>query len=166
MKDALHDAFVEDHQHLMRGLAAIRDALRSARVGEAVELAEALDRQVGPHMEFEERVFYPALEPVLGSKFVAQLYDEHAVGQGAIRELVSLGPDASLGDEKREELAQRVDDTLEHAVSCGTLLSHLDALGSREREDLLNELRKLRASSGKWTDLSHGTDRAGEPRIS
>jgi DNA-binding PadR family transcriptional regulator len=152
--DELRDAFLHDHQQLTRGLAAIGEALRSNRTSEAGELARALDRAVGAHIEFEETVYYPALERELGGKFVSQLYEEHAHGKRALRTLVSLGPAGQLGADERAELAKQIDKMLEHALSCGTLLSHLDSLDPARHEQLLGKLRALSQTPKRWTDLN------------
>jgi DNA-binding PadR family transcriptional regulator len=152
--DELRDAFLHDHQQLTRGLTAIGEALRSNRTSEASELARALDRAVGAHIEFEETVYYPALERELGREFISQLYDEHAHGKGALRTLVSLDPAGQLGADERAELAQQIDKMLEHALSCGTLLSHLDSLDTARHEQLLGKLRALNRTPKRWTQLS------------
>jgi DNA-binding PadR family transcriptional regulator len=152
--DELRHAFLHDHQQLTRGLAAIGEALRSNRTSEASELARALDRAVGAHIEFEETVYYPALERELGGTFVSQLYEEHAHGKQALRTLVSLGPAGQIGADERAELAKQIDKMLEHALSCGTLLSHLDSLDPARHEQLLGKLRALSQTPKRWTDLN------------
>lgn len=153
MQDALHDAFLEDHQALTRGLSTVRDALRSGDVTEAARLATALDQRAGPHMQFEEQVFYPLLEPMLGSEFIEQLYAEHAAGQHAIRELSRITSGTVLTPDARKALTHDLDVALDHALSCGTLLSRLDTLDEAERERLLSTLMSLRDEHRKWTDL-------------
>ena len=149
----LHEAFLEDHRQLTRGLARIRQALLDGDVGGAARMAEALDHQVGPHMEFEETVFYPELRKKLGSEFVDQLYHEHDIGRSALEALIELGPSGSLAEARRRELAQNVNTALEHAKSCGTLLSHLDYLTEEERATMLEQLLAARERGRPWTQI-------------
>ena len=50
----LGEAFVEDHQHLTRGLNHLLEALRNENFQEAAWIAEELDTIAGPHIQFEE----------------------------------------------------------------------------------------------------------------
>ncbi len=153
-KSELELAFLEDHQHLLRGLTEILKALESEDLAAAAAAAERLDETVGPHMRFEEEEFYPALRAVLGNDYVNRLYDEHTEGQRAVWELRSRGPEALTGTD-RARLMQQVETTLNHAVSCGTLLSHLDALDEARQRALLERLVELRHEGQLWSEYGH-----------
>lgn len=159
---ALHQAFLEDHRQLTRGLAGIRQALRDRDLAEAARLAEELDRRAGPHMEFEETVFYPGLRNKLGSEFVDRLYHEHDTGRSAVAALIAMGPRATPTEAECRRLAERVDTALDHAKSCGTLLSHLGELDEQEHAEMLEELLAARERGRRWTELErHPADDAG-----
>jgi hypothetical protein len=149
----LREAFHQDHRVLVRDLKALREALLSRDVGEATRLADELDRAVGPHMQFEEEVFYPTLEKVLGRKFVDNLYDEHAEGQAAVRALGARPEGEPFRREERDRLLVQVELALNHALSCGTLTSHLAALSPEVRSEMLVQLLEIRARGGRWTEL-------------
>jgi len=51
-------AFVEDHKHMIGGVAKLKQALEQRGTTEAKQIAEDLDRVVGPHIQFEETVLY------------------------------------------------------------------------------------------------------------
>jgi hypothetical protein len=162
--DALHDAFVEDHQVLTRGLVALRDALRGATMDQIHALADRLDQEAGPHIDFEEGAFYPALEPLLGKAPVEQLYVEHSIGRRVLLALTGLPTGAALSADERAALAAEIDATLEHALSCGTLLSELDGMEPRQRSALLEELRRCRERQRRWTQLpAHGDEAERDP---
>lgn len=152
MTTSLHDAFLTDHKQLTRGLSAILRALRAGDTERAFRLASELDEAVGPHMQFEEEVFYPEVEKILGREFVDQLYAEHALGQRAIRSILAHGQRGELAGEI-ETLIRDLETTLQHAFSCGTLLSHLDALPADETATLLRKLQELRSSEIHWSML-------------
>ncbi len=148
----LRDEFLDDHRHLTQALARLREAVRNGDPGEAGRLADEVDRLAGPHMTFEEKLFYPALRTRLGTRFVDQLYHEHRHGLAAIRELESE-PDAAVGSAaERARILEQVEAMLEHAVTCGSLLSRLDDLDPEEEDAMLRELLALREHPVRWTD--------------
>ena len=161
MADALRVAFQRDHQRLMRGLQALRGAVQAGEHERAAEISERLDREVGPHIEFEESVYYPSLMPVLGRRFVERLYGEHAAGQRLLREVIGGG---GLSAQRRDRLLRRIDAVMEHALSCGTLLSHLDRLTPQRRGEFYRQLEDCRRRGQRWTQLRnspHKLEQAG-----
>lgn len=144
----LEREFAKDHQVLTRGLARVLDAVEEGDLDRARALADELDREAGPHIRFEEEVYYPRLRSRLGEDFVEQLYGEHDEGQEAIRSLLR-----SEGPLQPDEVAHHLRTALEHALSCGTLLSHLEGLSDEEREKMVEQLRELREQSVRWTEV-------------
>ncbi len=150
---ALADAFLEDHRHLTRGLTRLLEAIREEKFELAVRLAEELDRVVGPHMQFEEEVFYPMLAERLGRGFAGRLYGEHALGQRAVRKIKALRPE-QIDSALQQELIVSLSKTLDHALSCGSLLSYVSHLQPGEEERLVKRLRELRSTGKRWTELA------------
>lgn len=56
---SLNDAFIEDHQTLTRGLSRLLSLVEQRHYDESARVAKELDPAVGPHIEFEEKSFYP-----------------------------------------------------------------------------------------------------------
>ncbi len=148
----LTDVFLEDQQQLTRGLARLRQALQQGDVSGAVRLADELDRQVGAHMQFEEDVFYPMLAERLGQEFTAQLYAEHAIGRETLLRIKEL-PSKQIDVELRKELIASLSETLDHALSCGSMPSHVARLDADRQAGLLNILGELSSKGRRWTDL-------------
>jgi hypothetical protein len=128
-------------------------ALKENDVTAARTAASELDRAAGPHMEFEETVFYPTLETLLGSDFVDQLYHEHTQGQDAIRTLLARERTTPRLHGEQRALVAQVETALEHALSCGSLLGHVDVLDPSVRQAMLGRLVSLRAQGRHWTEL-------------
>ena len=149
----LVDAFEEDHRRLTQGLEELVQALRADDLERATELAERVDRAVGAHIDFEEGVFYPQLEKTLGSKFVSRLFHEHDAGKSAIRSLLAVRERGDLDAETRGEILADLDIALEHALSCGTLLSHLDRLDEEQLATMLRQLHEARERGRRWSQL-------------
>lgn len=157
MEGGLREAFLRDHRVLTRGLQQIRQALQREDISAAAELAQQLDLQIGPHMEFEETVLYPRLIKPLGRTYVRQLYREHSEGREALGQLVSLAGSSGvkrdlMGLSDKEVLISRLDAILEHALGCGSLLSHVDHLPVSEQRYMLEQLECLGRQARKWTD--------------
>lgn len=151
----LEAAFLEDHQRLMQGLTALLRAIESADLEPAIRLARELDQDSGPHMAFEEEVFYPRIAETRGQAFVDRLLAEHAVGQRAINALIERSPKRPLTDDERLQLTKDVNLALGHALSCGTLLSEI-RLSEPEREGgEVERLEELRRRGGRWSERSY-----------
>lgn len=153
----LREAFLEDNRKLTRGLLRLLDALKENDLVAARREADRLDQDAGPHMAFEEQVFYPTLDRILGSAFVDQLYHEHAEGQDAVRTVLNREPDHPFADHERQALVEHVETALEHALSCGTLLSHVDVLEAPAKQEMLERLLELRRRGRRWTALGSPT---------
>lgn len=159
---SLSDAFLEDHQHLTRGLSAALEALESDDLQAAVEIAEELDQRAGPHIRFEEEHFYPKVAERRGQAYVAQLFREHEAGRVALRALLAGGHARELSSDEKRRIQKGLREALDHAVSCGTLLSHVTTLEQGEQQRLLKTLLQLRETGGRWTDTARSETRAPE----
>ena len=71
MTMSLRDAFVEDHRTLTRGLSRMLKLVEDGDYDEAARVAKELDRDAGPHIEFEEKSFYPEVRKTRGRDYVA-----------------------------------------------------------------------------------------------
>lgn len=154
-------AFLEDHKVLTRGLATTLSAVRQGDLATAARAAEALDQQAGPHIEFEERYFYPEVEKSRGAEYVSGLHREHDAGRNALRTLIAIRG-GRLDPDDRALVISQLHEALDHAVSCGTLLSHLTTLDADQQDVLLGHLLRLRQEGPRWTKRSRDDlDRIG-----
>ena len=148
---SLAEAFLEDHQHLTRGLSGTLTALEEGDLATAISTANELDRQAGPHIRFEEEFFYPEVARSRGSGYVSQLFREHDAGRRAVLALVDHSPGRQLTQDEESRIRAGLREALDHAVSCGTLLSHVTTLDGQKQERLLKTLLRLRNEGGRWT---------------
>ena len=65
-----------------------------------------------------------------------------------------MEPGATVGPHERERLLRHLHRAHAHAVSCGTLLSHVTCLSDEEQGSFLRELDRYRELGHKWTELS------------
>jgi hypothetical protein len=158
----LQQAFLEDHKVLTRGLATTLSALRQDDLEAATREADTLDQRAGPHIEFEERFFYPVVAQSRGAKFVEGLHREHDAGRNAIRTLLASHGTGTLSDDDRTLVLSQLREALDHAVSCGTLLSHVTTLAPERQQELLDHLLRLRREGPRWTkQVRRDLSRAG-----
>ncbi len=151
-KQDLKQLFLEDHRRLARGLTRLIKHLERNELREAVDAAHALDVVAGPHMAFEEDVFYPALKHDYGREFVDRLEDEHQMGRDAVKELIAVNDSAHIAPADRQRLLHQLESALDHVLSCGTLVSHLERLPDARQKEMLGRLEALRESGMRWTD--------------
>lgn len=152
-RTSLKDAFLEDHRRLTQGFAELMAAIDRNDIPAARKIAERVDGECGPHIEFEETILYPELRKARGKGFADQMYAEHHVGLGVIRRLVDLPPGRPLLPEERRELRNDAQMMLDHVVGCGTLLSHLLSRPAQEQTRLLDRLLEYRQHNCRWTEL-------------
>ena len=148
---ALEREFAQDHRKLTRGFAGIIEALRRNDWDEAVRLAVQLDREGGAHIDFEERILYPKVAETRGKDYVGNLYDEHQIAIDALRDLIQNPAD--FNESRRQLLIKKIQTGLDHAVSCGTLLSHLTVLSEEAQLRLLEERKASRAEGKSMLEL-------------
>ena len=149
----LTTAFVDDHQQLTRALKQLKDALGRHDLSEAKRIAEELDRAAGPHILFEEAFLYPEVARARGRDYIDRLYEEHRAGRDLLTRILRSDSRRRLGDEEQARLLQQAEMTLDHAVSCGTLLSYLTTLDQTAQKEYFAALLALRQQAKRWTEI-------------
>ena len=155
--NTLREAFIEDHQKMTRALSELLRLVEANQMALASSKARELDALAGAHIEFEEKRFYPQVQKSRGEAYVANLYDEHQSGVEAIRALEAIEDPDAVDASEREEILGHLRRALEHAVSCGTLLSHVTSLSATEQQELLADLERFREAGHLWTELEKRT---------
>ena len=153
-RDTLQNAFLEDHRVVTRGLYDLQQAVDRDDLDTARRLAAELDRVAGPHMDFEQRYFYPMLVDVLGADFVEELYAEHRSGQRAVAALCSIQDNSAID---REELQDCLNVAMNHVLSCGSMTSHLASMTPEQQLQLRQQLDATRREGRRWTELNKET---------
>jgi iron-sulfur cluster repair protein YtfE (RIC family) len=78
-----------DHRQVEELFSQIESAEGEARMPFIQELAESLKR----HMQLEEEVVYPAMEPVVGAEAVQEGNKEHELARKTLNDVLDLAPD-------------------------------------------------------------------------
>lgn len=155
----LAQAFVDDHQTLTRGYSAAHQAVESGDLTSAKRIADELDQLAGSHIAFEERFLYPIVRTARGDTYASKLYHEHRL---ILKTLVELQAAASMDETHKSRWLAGLQEGLEHAATCGTLLSHLQTLPEAEQTQLLKDLRSLQQQPIRWSELEQSTGGADE----
>jgi hemerythrin-like domain-containing protein len=150
----LKKEFLQDHRLLTQGFANIQKAIRENNWKKAAKIAERIDRLVGSHIEFEEKVLYPIVAKERGKEYASRLYREHSLAREALIKLIRSKELERMEPEEKEEIIQKVETSIDHAVSCGTLLSHLTALDEEKQKEFLERLLAFRQTHRCWSELS------------
>jgi len=157
----LAQAFVDDHQKLTRGYSDARQAVASDDLTSAKRIADQLDQLAGPHIAFEERFLYPIVRSARGDTYASKLYHEHRL---ILKTLVELQAAASMDEMHKSRWLVGLQEGLEHAATCGTLLSHLQTLPETDQTQLLEDLRSLQQQPIRWSELHQSTGEITGPR--
>src|SRR5918998_2797433 len=76
-----------------RIVEALFDQIEKAEGEERTPLIEELATSLRAHMELEEQVVYPAMEPVTGPETVQEGVTEHELARKALADMIALAPD-------------------------------------------------------------------------
>ncbi|MEX0728838.1 MAG: hemerythrin domain-containing protein [Planctomycetaceae bacterium] len=149
------DDFTADHQFLTRGLLDLLNALQENDFAKTRELAQEIDEKAGAHIQFEEEHLYPELVERRDPAFVIRLYHEHELGREAIDTIVNRPSDEPFSENQRSALMSKLQIALEHAYTCGSLLSYASNIDLSVQSQLLEELHHCRVEARRWSQLPH-----------
>ena len=76
-----------------RTVEALFDKIEKAEGAARTPFIDELATSVKAHMELEEQVVYPAMEPVTGAETVQEGVTEHELARKALADMVALAPD-------------------------------------------------------------------------
>ena len=76
-----------------RTVEALFDQIEKAEGDARTPLIEELATSLKAHMELEEQVVYPAMEPVTGAETVQEGVTEHELARKTLADMVALAPD-------------------------------------------------------------------------
>jgi hemerythrin superfamily protein len=76
-----------------RTVESLFDQIEKAEGEERSPLIDELATALRAHMELEEQVVYPAMEPVTGAESVQEGVTEHELARKALQDMLDLAPD-------------------------------------------------------------------------
>jgi hypothetical protein len=159
--ERLQQAFLADHQAMLRGFQDLIAALAREDWEAAVRAASRLDTVAGPHIEFEEKYLYPQVGRSRGDTYLSRLYDDHEEVAGALTEILDVLADPNEKTPSRATVARwmaTLRGGIDHASACGTLLGELKGLPEERQREFLDGLTRLRDQAARWTELAFHVD--------
>ncbi|MEL7491932.1 MAG: hemerythrin domain-containing protein [Pseudomonadota bacterium] len=161
IKEALFQAFRDDHATLGRGLYDLRLAIDGKNASLAKTIAERINNECGPHIAFEEKDFYPALDPFLSADEVTALYEAHDDGYELLASVLNIDDGEPITEERRGALMASIEKMEAHVADCGELFGAMGGLSTAEQRELLARLEGWRRQAPQWTDLRTQTPTPG-----
>ncbi|MEQ8837451.1 MAG: hemerythrin domain-containing protein, partial [Lacipirellulaceae bacterium] len=147
------ELFLQDHKDFTRKLNCLVEQLDQGSLAAAKRTAFELDVLAGPHVAFEEEVLYPVTGKAQGTPFQTRLLREHDQTQAGLVRLLSANEDELNDPGFVKAVADALRKGLEHAESCGTLVSHLGMLSKEEESKAAQRFKELKEEERRWTEL-------------
>jgi len=161
IKEALFEAFREDHAMMGRALYDLRSKLDAGDIAGARTIADKIDRESGAHIVFEEEDFYPALRAFLSTDEIDGMYTDHADGYDLIREILQTGSSPEISKDSQTDFIKRVEKMEAHVSTCGELFGAMGGLSQTEQERLMERLKYWRRKAPTWTSHISGSPTPG-----
>lgn len=150
---SLRNVFSSGHQNLEFGLRQMIDAIVERDYGGVAAIADDLDRTSGPHVEFEERYVFPAVEQEAGEAYATQLYDDLAELLDTLVELRELQAYDLPSQQTRQRWLANLRRGLKNLNSTLSLFNYLRATSDEEKRRLLERHRSLCRRAHRWSQL-------------
>jgi len=147
-------AFHEDHAVLGRGFHELSQCLRTSDLAKGRQIARRLDDAGGAHIAFEERHFYPLLEPLIGAEEVRQMHEAHGKGLSVVHTLLEREEGSPLSEAERQGLLERSEAMEQHIAECGELFEAIGRMSGEEQDALYGHLVTLREERTRWTEFA------------
>jgi hypothetical protein len=122
------EGFRGEHRAARDIFLAIGQSLRErdgARIGELMGEANA---EIGPHMQYEEEVMYPALASLYGDEYVERMMEDHDRAFGVAGRLMEIASKEEITDDEIEEGNVLIQNLLPHVTDCDGLVLAIEVL--------------------------------------
>jgi hemerythrin superfamily protein len=131
-----------DHRTVEELFSKIQDA----KGPERTSLVEELSTAVKAHMQLEEEVVYPKMEPVTGGQPVQEAETEHELARKAMAEMVALAPEEPGFDGALEAVKAGIEHHVEEEE--GEIFPKLRSKGTNVLEQIATPFMQRRLELG------------------
>jgi len=157
IKKKLFQAFKSDHALLGGGFYTLASCVRNKDISGAKSVATKINIDAGPHIAFEEEVFYPALKRFIEESELTEMYNEHELGRALLEKILALDESAELQEDLQKELLAEIDVIESHITECGELFGTMGRLNEQEMEHLYEKLKSYQLLSPNWLSRAVGS---------
>ena len=141
-----------DHRQMIGLALELKQALEARTLARAIHIVEELDRKLGPHMRFEEKHLYRALEQFIGDTHIRQLKVEHDDVADLLLGLKSILKRGSVPAEIIPLASNGLRELIVHAADCDGRILLIERLSQDERSRLVERLVASRREPVNLTD--------------
>lgn len=145
-----------DHSQVRDILLDIIEAARRQDATKALELLLRLDKLGGPHFQWEEESFYPALEQFFGAQYKEYLLSVHDRIIRAAKKLAAILGKGEITQKEAERVIELVrTEILPHPIECEGLTLFSERLSKGELDAMakhFTSVRKDGLSLLEWAD--------------
>ena len=141
-----------DHRQVIGLALELKEALEVRTLGRAIYVVEELDRKLGPHMRFEEKHLYRALEQFIGDTHIQQLKVEHDDVADLLLGLKRILKRGSVPAEIIPLASNGLRELIVHAADCDGRILLIERLSQDERSRLVGRLVASRGEPVNLTD--------------
>jgi len=150
IRQKLFNAFKADHALLGSGFYTLATCLRNKNISDAKSVATKINIDAGPHIAFEEEVFYPILKRFIKPQELDKMYSEHQLGRALLEKVLSIDESAHLKESIQKELLAEIDVIETHISQCGELFSMMKNLNEGEMQYLYDKLTDYQLLAPHW----------------
>jgi len=150
IKNKLFNAFKADHALLGSGFYTLATCLHNKNISDAKSVATKINIDAGPHIAFEEEVFYPTLKRFIKQQELDEMYSEHKLGRALLEKVLSIDESAHLQDAIQKELLAQIDVIESHISQCGELFGMMENLNESEMQYLYDKLTDYQLLAPHW----------------
>jgi hemerythrin superfamily protein len=129
-----------------RTVEALFDRIQKAQGEQRMPLIEELATSVRAHMQLEEDVLYPVMNPVTGEEAVREANTEHELARGTLAEMVKLAPDQPGFDGALEAVKAGIEHHVEEEE--GEVFPELRGKGKSVLADIATPFMQKRVELG------------------
>lgn len=151
--DSLQANLLRGHRQLAEGLSGTIAVLERGDFGTAAKLADELDRDAGPHVEFQERYLFPVVEEQQGEAIAVKLYDELGSVVATLMELQRLSSGLSPSATMKRRWLRSLRRGLRHLRRTRPMFACLAEQPIRRKAELLRRHERLRRRPHRWSQL-------------
>jgi iron-sulfur cluster repair protein YtfE (RIC family) len=148
-----------DHRMVEGLFSQIKDAKGQERTALVTELAEALQG----HMQLEEQVVYPAMEPITGAESVQEGNKEHELARKTLADVVALAPEEPGFEAALDSLKAGIEHHVNEEEE--TLFPRLRRDGQEVIESLVDPVISTRQSLGMKVNPSALAEGASKEQL-
>jgi hypothetical protein len=155
------EGFRNEHRGARDAFLGMAQALRDRDPSRIPALMDAANKGIGPHMQYEEEVMYPALSTLYGDDYVTRMLEDHDRAFGVAGRLMEIASHDPITDGDVEDGERLIQGMLPHVTDCDGLVLAIEVLPEATQRKLF--AARDRALAEGLTMMEWGERRGRSP---